>query len=200
MQKSRTLFIGVITAVVLVVGWLAYSLTREQQALSDQPFGVPFTLTGQDGKPVTEAALRGKSTLLFFGFTHCPEICPTTLFELNGWLQDIDPKGEKVHAFFVTVDPERDTPELLGEYIKSVTERVYGMSGDPAEIAKVLKGYRVYARKVPLNEQNPSEDYTMDHTASVYLLDSKGRFQGTISYGEETDSALSKIRKLIEKG
>lgn len=200
MQKSRSIFIGVIVVAVIALAWLATAITREQKAMGDQPFGVPFALTGQDGKSVTEEVLRGKSTLLFFGFTHCPEICPTTLFEINGWLADIDPQGEKVHAFFVTVDPERDTPQLLGEYVASVSERVYALGGDPAEIAKVLKGYRVYARKVPLDEKDPTGDYTMDHTASVYMLDSKGRFQGTISYGEATDSALSKIRSLIEKG
>lgn len=200
MQKSRNIFIAVIVVAVIALAWLATAITREQTAMGDQPFGVPFTLTGQDGKSVSEDVLRGKATLVFFGFTHCPEICPTTLFELNGWLADVDPNGEKVHAFFVTVDPERDTPQLLGEYVSAVTDRVYGLSGDPAEIAKVLKGYRVYARKVPLDDQNPDEDYTMDHTASVYMLDSKGRFQGTISYGEATDSALSKIRGLIEKG
>ncbi len=194
----KTFRIGIIAAIVVLagaLGWLALELNRSHREISEQPFGVSFNLTGQDGQPVTEQKLRGKPTLLFFGFTHCPEICPTTLFEMEGWLKDVDPAGDKVHAFFVTVDPERDTPSVLGDYVSSVSDRVYGIAGDPAEVARVLKGYRVYARKVPVD----GGEYTMDHTAAVYLLDSQGRFRGTISYGEQTDSAIAKIKDLIAK-
>lgn len=196
MQKIRIALIAGIVVLVGIVGLLSYALTSEKKAMVDQTFGVPFTLTGQDGQTVSEQRLRGKPTLLFFGFTHCPEICPTTLFEMDGWLKAADPDGSKVQAFFMTVDPERDTPEIMREYVGAVSDRVYGIGGDPAEIARVLKGYRVYARKVPTEDG----DYTMDHTAAVYMLDGKGAFRGTISYGEATDSALGKIRDLISKG
>lgn len=196
MQKLRIAIIVSIVLLAGVAGWLAFAVNRTQQEMADQPFGVAFTLTGQDGQPITEQKLRGKPTLMFFGFTHCPEICPTTLFEMEGWLKEVDPAGDKVHAFLMTVDPERDSPSLLREYIASVSDRVFGISGDPAEIARTLKGYRVYARKVPTDDG----EYTMDHTAAVYLLDGKGRFRGTISYGEASDSAVSKIRDLMAKG
>lgn len=196
MHKLRIALTAGIVLLAGAVGWLVFELNRSQREIGEQPFGVAFTLTGQDGQPVTEQRLRGKPTLMFFGFTHCPEICPTTLFEMEGWLKQVDPAGDKVQAFFITVDPERDSPELLKEYIASVSERVFGIGGDPAEVARTLKGYRVYARKVPTDDG----DYTMDHTAAVYLLDGKGRFRGTISYGEDTDSAVGKIRDLIAKG
>lgn len=196
MKKYRIAAIAGIVVLLGVVGWLFMEINRAQQAMTDQTFGVAFSLTGQDGKPVTEKILRGKPTLLYFGFTHCPEICPTTLFEMDGWLKAVDPDGDKVHAFFVTVDPERDTPELMGQYVSNVSDRIFGIGGNPAEVARVLKGYRVYARKVPSSDG----EYTMDHTAAVFLLDGKGHFRGTISYGENTDSALAKIRKLMADG
>lgn len=195
----KTLRIAIVAGIVLLAGvaaWLVLEVNRSQREITDRPFGVAFNLTGQDGQPVSEERLRGKPTLMFFGFTHCPEICPTTLFEMDGWLKQVDPEGDKVQAFFLTVDPERDTPEIIAEYVASVSDRVFGIAGDPAEVARVLKGYRVYARKVPVE----GGDYTMDHTAAVYLLDGEGRFRGTISYGEDSDSALAKIRNLIAEG
>jgi protein SCO1/2 len=159
---------------------------------------VPFHLVDQNGKPITEQALRGKPTALFFGFTHCPEVCPTTLFELNGWLTTVDPDKTKLQAYFVTVDPERDTPEMLGAYISNVTDRVIGIAGDPQKVGEVVKGFRVYAKKIPLDDKDPNGDYTMDHTASVFLLDKEGRFVGTISYGENPDVAIKKLENLAK--
>lgn len=181
-----------------VLGWLTLSITQDKQQMADAPFGVPFQLVDQNGQAISEQAFRGKPTALFFGFTHCPEVCPTTLFELNGWLKTVDPDGSKLQAYFVTVDPERDTPELLGRYISNVTDRVIGIAGDPTKVAEVVKGFRVYAKKVPLDEKQPDGDYTMDHTASVFLLDADGRFKGTIAYGENGDVAQQKLQNLIK--
>ncbi|MBP2549052.1 protein SCO1/2 [Neorhizobium galegae] len=181
-----------------VLGWLTLEVTRSNKDIAEGPFGVPFTLVAQNGQPITEKAFQDKPTALFFGFTHCPEVCPTTLFELNGWLHQVDPDGTKLNAYFVTVDPERDPPELLGRYVSNVTDRVVGISGDPAKIAEVIKGFRVYARKVPVDEKDPNGDYTMDHTASVFLLNNGGRFAGTIAYGENADTAMKKLQNLIK--
>ncbi|WP_377296210.1 SCO family protein [Rhizobium sp. SGZ-381] len=181
-----------------VLGWLTLEVTRSNKDIAEGPFGVPFTLVAQNGQPITEKAFQDKPTALFFGFTHCPEVCPTTLFELNGWLHQVDPDGTKLNAYFVTVDPERDPPELLGRYVSNVTDRVVGISGDPAKIAEVIKGFRVYARKVPVDEKDPNGDYTMDHTASVFLLNNGGRFAGTIAYGENPDTAMKKLQNLIK--
>ncbi|ULR45373.1 SCO family protein [Rhizobium sp. K102] len=183
-----------------ILGWATLNLDKSKDVVAEAPFGVPFTLVSQSGQPITEQALRGKPTALFFGFTHCPEVCPTTLFELNGWMDKVDPKGDKLQAYFVTVDPERDTPEIINEYVSNVSKRITGISGPPEKIAEVIKGFRVYAKKVPVDEKDPNGDYTMDHTASVFLLDSAGRFSGTIAYGENPDTAVKKLENLVRKG
>ena len=180
------------------LGWLTLEVTKSKETLAEGPFGVPFQLVAQDGNPITEKAFQEKPTALFFGFTHCPEVCPTTLFELNGWLEKVDPDGTRLQAYMVTVDPERDTPEILDQYVSNVSKRIVGISGAPDKVAEMIKGFRVYAKKVPVDEGQPDGDYTMDHTASVFLLDAGGRFSGTIAYGENPDTAVKKLENLIK--
>ncbi|TCM58638.1 protein SCO1/2 [Rhizobium sp. PP-F2F-G48] len=180
------------------LGFLTYKMTQTKEAAAGGPFGVPFTLVAQNGQPITEKALTGRPSAVFFGFTHCPEVCPTTLFEMNGWLQTVDPDNTKLNAFFVTVDPERDTPEILGQYVSNVTSRVTGISGPPDKVMEMVKGFRVFAKKVPLDAAKPDGDYTMDHSASVFLLDADGGFRGTIAYGENTETAIQKLKNLTK--
>lgn len=198
MKAFRTVLWVLIAIMALALGWLTYEWQRTENAIAGKPYGVPFELVDQTGGPITEAAFRGRPTALFFGFTHCPEICPTTLYELDGWLRQVDPQGGKIGAYFVTVDPERDTPELLGDYVSGVTDRVIGISGEPDDISGVVKGFNIYAKKVPLDANDPDGDYTMDHTASVFLLDAEGRFKGTIAWGENPDIAVKKLENLIK--
>jgi protein SCO1/2 len=198
MKTVRVILWTAVVVMAGVLGWLTYSVTQSDQKIAEAPFGVPFQLVDQNGQPITEEAFRGKPTALFFGFTHCPEVCPTTLFELDGWLKQVDPNATGLQAYFVTVDPERDTPEILGRYISNVTDRITGIAGDPAKIAEVVKGFRVYAKKIPLDEAQPDGDYTMDHTASIFLLDADGRFKGTIAYGENPDTAIKKLENLMK--
>ncbi len=198
MKAFRTILWIAVAALASILAWLTWEVTRSKQQLAEGPFGVPFQLVAQDGAPITEKALRGKPTALFFGFTHCPEVCPTTLFELNGWMHKVDPDGTRLNGFFVSVDPERDTPELLGQYISNVTDRIKGISGPPEKVNEMIKGFKVYAKKVPVDEKDPEGEYTMDHTASVFLLDDGGRFAGTIAYGENPDTAIKKLENLIK--
>ncbi|MDK1490305.1 SCO family protein [Sinorhizobium sp. 7-81] len=198
MKSIRIALWAAILVMVAILGWLTYDMTQSKQQASSGPFGVPFTLVAQDGKPITEKAFTGKPTALFFGFTHCPEVCPTTLFEMNGWLEKVDPDGSKLQAYFITVDPERDTPEILGQYVSNVSKRVTGISGPPDKVLEMVKGYRVYYKKVPVDEENPDGDYTMDHTASVFLLDANGHFSGTIAYGENPETAVEKLENLTK--
>ena len=200
MKAARIVTWVVVLAIAAMLGWYTLGGLREPETtLSQGPFGVPFTLVAQDGKPVTEQAFRGRPTAVFFGYTHCPDVCPTTLFELDGWLKKADPDGSKLNAYFVTVDPDRDTPDLMNQYVSNVSKRIVGISGPPDKVMDMVKGFRVYAKKVPVDAKDPNGDYTMDHTASVFLLDSAGQFAGTIAYQEDPDTAVKKLENLIKR-
>lgn len=184
----------VLAALIVALGIALFGLTftivnqKEQQ----EAYGVPFQLTDQDGQPISHAAFKGQPTALFFGFTHCPEICPTSLYELDGWLRALGDDGADIDAYFITIDPERDTPQLLGDYVASVTDRVRGITGDPEAVREMARGFGVYFKRIELDDG----DYTMDHTASIFLLDSDGAFRKTIAYGENPDTAMEKLRDL----
>ena len=198
MRNIRIVLWAVVVVLAGVVSWLTIEMTKTREEMVETAYGVPFALTAQDGQPITEKAFQGKPTALFFGFTHCPEVCPTTLFELNGWMEKVDPAGDKMQAYFVSVDPERDTPEIMQQYVSNVSKRITGITGPADKIAETLKGYRIYAKKVPVDEKDPNGDYTMDHTASVILLDANGRFSGTIAYGENPEVAEQKLQNLLK--
>ncbi|SCB24715.1 SCO family protein [Rhizobium multihospitium] len=199
----RSVRIAVWVAVLIVaglLGWFSFGGGKSPEVAASGPYGVPFTLVSQSGQPISDQAFRGKPSAVFFGYTHCPDVCPTTLFELNAWLEKVDPDGSKLNAYFVTVDPERDTPAIMDQYVSNVSKRITGISGDPAKVMEMVKGFRVYAKKVPVDDKQPNGDYTMDHTASVFLLDSQGRFAGTIAYEEDPDVAMKKLENLVKKG
>ena len=198
MKTANIIIWVVIVALAGFLGWFTMIYTKTSQDISDNQFGVPFKLTDQNGKEITEAAFAAKPTALFFGYTHCPDVCPTTLFELDGWLNKVDPDGTRISAYFVTVDPDRDTPQIMQEYVSNVSKRIIGISGNAAAVDNVVKGFRIYAKKVPIDPAKPDGDYTMDHTASVFLLNNGGRFKGTIAYGEDPDTAVKKLENLIK--
>lgn len=155
--------------------------------------GGPFRLVDTDGKPVTDASLRGKAIAMFFGFTHCPDVCPTTLAEAASWLETLGDEAKDLRFVFVSVDPERDTPDVLKNYIAAFDPRVTGLTGSREEVDAIIKAYRVYARKVPLE----GGGYTMDHTAGIYLMNRDMKFVGIVNYQEETEKALAKLRALL---
>jgi protein SCO1/2 len=161
--------------------------------LPDIRLGQPFALVDQNNAPITEAAMAGKPFVLFFGFTHCPEVCPTTLYELTGWFETIGDEAKDVGGFFVSVDPERDTPDVLKDYLSSFP-RITGITGKAAEIEKLTSAWKIYAKKVPLD----GGGYTMDHTASIFLVKADGSLMGTISYGESPETALAKLKRLAK--
>jgi protein SCO1/2 len=155
--------------------------------------GGPFQLTDQNGKPVTDKDLKGHPTLVFFGFTHCPEVCLTTLFDISEVLNKLGPDAAKVNAVFITVDPERDTPAALKDYLSSFNPRLLGIGGDAQELATVAKEYRVYYKKVPLKDG----DYTMDHTAIVYLMDKNGQFVAPFSLKRRPEDSAAELRRYL---
>jgi protein SCO1/2 len=188
--------LGAVAALFLitigVLGWQFAVQGTDRSLTSGMRLGADFTLVDHNGEPITQAAFEGRPTLLYFGFTRCPEVCPTTLYEMAGWLDALGDEGRDLQAFFVTVDPERDTPEIMKGYSEAFTDRVVGITGDPDEIARLVAGWHVYAAKIPTEDG----DYTMDHTASVFLVDKHGVFKGTISYGEDAETAIAKLRLL----
>lgn len=155
--------------------------------------GGPFELIDQNGKTVTDADFRGKPLLVFFGFTHCPDICPTTLFEVSEVFNRLGKDAEKVGAIFVTVDPERDTPEKLKLYLSSFHPRISALSGSEAQIEKIKKEYFVYAKRVPLD----GGGYTMDHTVIVYLMDKEGKFIAPFNLKRDADTAAADLRRRL---
>jgi protein SCO1/2 len=190
----RSILVGILVLMAAGVGFMTFQWYR--QTNGGEPYGAPFTLVDQKGEPITEAAFRGQPSAIFFGFTHCPEVCPTTLFELDGWLKKLGDEGKNLRAYFVTVDPERDTASIMDSYLSNVSDRITGITGEPDKVQAMAKAYGIYSRKVDLE----GGDYTMDHTASVILLDGNGAFAGTIAYEENPDAALAKLKRLAAEG
>ena len=155
-----------------------------------------YQLVDHTGSPVDQTVFTGKPSMVFFGFTHCPDVCPTTLADMQHWYAELGDDADAVNGFFVAVDPERDTPEVLGEYVGWVSERITGITGEPAEVDKIIDAWGVFAEKAPLE----GGGYNVNHTASVFLIDSAGQLFGTIAYQENPDAALGKIRRLIAEG
>jgi len=157
--------------------------------------GGPFNLIDMRGRPVTEKSLLGKPTAIFFGFTYCPEVCPTTMTDLTAWLKALGPDADKLNVVFVSVDPERDTPEQLRLYLSNFDPRIQGFTGTPEAVAKAAKAYRVYYQKVP----QEGGGYTIDHSSSVYLFDAQGKFVEPIAYQAPPDRALRQLRDLLSR-
>jgi len=156
--------------------------------------GGPFQLVDQDGKPISDQDFKGKPFLVFFGYTHCPDVCPATLFEVSEVLRALGPDAARTGALFITVDPERDTPAALKDYVSSFDGHVRAATGDAAAIVAAEKAYRVYAKKVPGERTG---DYTMDHTALVYLMDKRGRFVAPFSLKRRPEEAAADLRKYL---
>ena len=151
-----------------------------------------YALSTTTGEPFTAETLKDAPSAVFFGFTHCPEVCPTTLGDVATWQDELAGDGLALRVFFVTVDPERDTVDTMRDYV-SVVPGVVGVSGTRDQIDAAQDAFRIYARRVPLDDGG----YTMDHSASVLLFDAEGRFFEPIGYKEDYDRALNKIRRMF---
>lgn len=186
----RYMFTGLVLAIGAALFAITFNITNRDDA--ETAYGVPFDLVDHSGEPISEQAFRGQPTAVFFGFTHCPEICPTTVYEMEGWFAQLGDAASNIDAYFVTIDPERDTPEMLASYMTSFGNRVKGITGEPEAVREMARGFGAYFNRIDLDEG----DYTMDHTASIFLLDSNGAFRKTIAYGENPDTAMAKLREL----
>jgi protein SCO1 len=176
-----------VAGAVLSIGIVLLAVDRPQAAA----IGGPFQLTDQDGRTVTEQDLLGKPSLVFFGFTHCPDVCPTTLFDMSQVLRALGSDADRTRAFFVTVDPERDTQSVLKDYLSSFDPHIIGLTGDLPAITAVAKEYRAYFKKVTID----GGGYTMDHTAITYLMDKDGRFVSPFKLNRATEDAAADLRR-----
>ena len=196
-MRSLRIVLWVLVAIAAAV--FAYVMLKpvptaqpQDEAFSLASFGGPFTLTGSDGKPFTSSALSGKPYGIFFGFTHCPDVCPTTLARMVKLRNKLGAGARPFEIVFVTVDPERDGPAEVGKYAELFNSSVIGLTGTPAQISQVKKQFGIYSRKVP----NQSGSYSVDHTATVLLFDRNGRFTGTIAPEESDTAALAKLKRI----
>lgn len=175
------------SSIILIVG----GRNPISVVLPSAAIGGPFQLLDQDAKTVTEQDFKGKPLLVFFGFTHCPDVCPTELFDMSEVLRKLGPDANRVAALFITVDPERDTPAVMKDYLSSFEPQIRGLTGDTAAIAAVEKTYRVYAKKVPLD----GGEYTMDHSAVLYLMDKNGRFVAPFNLKRRPEESAADLRR-----
>jgi len=191
----RRLLTILIAAAAISAAALGYLYLNRQgpEATGGIAIGGPIHLTSQDGTPFDSASLAGKPYAVFFGYTHCPDVCPTTLSDISQATDEIGGKAKDFTTLFVTIDPERDTVPVLKDYISNFTAKVVGLTGTADQVAAAAKAFRVYYKKVPTSDGS----YTMDHTAVLYLMDSHGAFRSIISYTEDHDAYVRKIKEVL---
>jgi len=193
----RWLRIALWVAAAMAVAAMLFGIQGANRKAADSNyaalFGGPFTLTDTQGHTVTEADFKGRPYAMFFGFTRCPKVCPTTLSSLTRLHQALGKDAEQLRIVFVSVDPGHDTPAGLGQYLASFPIPVTGLTGTPEQLAQIQKGYAVYVKKVPLD----GGDYTIDHTAAVYLMDAQGRFVATLGYDEPEAEKLKTLKRFL---
>jgi len=154
--------------------------------------GGPFELVSHEGKIVTQQDFSGKHMLVFFGFTHCPDVCPAKLNSISLALDRLGPLADEVTPIFITVDPERDTPERMAEYVSNFSGQIIGLSGTPEQVRNAAKAYRVYYAKVEM--ENSATGYLMDHSAFTYLMDENGEYVTHFSYGDSIETMTDRLR------
>jgi len=184
-----------VVALILVgaslLGWVHLRNQTTTPKLAE--IGGPFSLVDHHGKSVTDRDYLGKPTLVFFGFTNCPNVCPSTLLEITDQLKELGPDADRLNVLFITVDPERDTPQQLALYLSSFDPRITGLSGTPENIMAAEKAYHVYAKKVPLEDGG----YTMDHTATIAVMNSKGQHVDAMHFQAPSATSRAKLHRLL---
>jgi protein SCO1/2 len=186
--SSFAAFVVIALSITIVV---ATRQTGHAQGLAT--IGGPFTLVDDNGTRVTEKTLAGKPYVIYFGYTYCPEVCPTTLFDLSRWIKELGPDANKLDYVFVTVDPDRDTPKHLHAYLSSFDSHIRGLTGTPEQIAQIAKEYHINYKKIPSGDGT----YSVDHSAIIYLIYADGQFDTVIPYEEKDAAALAKLRNLV---
>jgi protein SCO1/2 len=198
LEKSpwmRRGLVAALLAVLVICGILLYQLYQrsfEGGVSGEALIGGPFELTDQDGKPVTDQTYKGKLMLIYFGFTFCPDACPTALGVMSAAVDKLDVAADRVVPIFITVDPERDTPQVMKDYVSNFSPRLVGLTGTPEQIAKAAKAYRVFYQKAP---GSAPDDYVMDHTLLIYLMDGDGKYLTHFGPDATPEQMAEEIRK-----
>jgi cytochrome oxidase Cu insertion factor (SCO1/SenC/PrrC family) len=192
MSRTMKALLGVWIAVLLgAAGWIGWDAWQGKQP----GIGGPFSLVDQNGKTVTADSLKGKPTLIYFGYTYCPDVCPTSLLLMETAVEKLGvDAAKKVNLVFITVDPERDTPELIKGYVTNFGPTFEGLTGTPEQIAQVARAYRVYYQKVPGKD---GATYLMDHSSIVYLLDRNGRFVTHFTHEAKAETIAGAVQRLL---
>jgi len=191
--RVLALFSAFTTSLAFFLGIILYATNYQGASGGSSGIGGPFKLIDQDGKLITDQDLKGRPFLVFFGYRHCPDICPTTLFEISEVMRALDKDADRINALFITVDPERDTPAGMKDYLSSFDPHIRGATGDRRAIDAVEKEYRVYAKKVP----GKDGDYSMDHSALVYLMDKQGHFVAPFRLDRKPEAAAADLRRYL---
>jgi protein SCO1 len=196
----RYLLVAAVLAGLVVLGtggYLALMLKDNPRGAAGtalaSAIGGPFQLVDQNGKTVTDADLKGKWSLIYFGYTHCPDACPTALNDISIALSELGAKRDAVRPVFITVDPERDTSETLKTYVTAFDAPILALTGTPDQVAKAAKGYRVYYAKHP----EPGGDYSMDHSSVIYVMDPEGRFTASFTQENTPEQMADRLKKLV---
>lgn len=187
-KKLRLLLWGLVAVNLAALAWVGIIKPRMDSSVLDTLGRGEYTLTTTDGETFTEDTLANGPTAVFFGFTHCPDVCPTTLGDILTWQEEF-PASKDMDVYFVTVDPDRDTTEILEDYVGWL-DGAQGVTGSQEEVDKALQSFRIYAARVPLE----GGDYTMDHSASVLLFNEDGEYTDRIRYQEDLESAIAKLK------
>jgi protein SCO1/2 len=200
-RRSRYVLFGLLGLIALAAaGFTGVLLSGARppflRAYMTGEIGGPFTLVADDGKTVTERTYRGKWLLVFFGFTHCKDVCPATLNTIAAALRQLGPEAAKVQPLFITVDPRRDTPQVLAHYVKAFDPRIVGLTGTPAQIAAVAKDYKVY---FSADESAQDRDYQVDHSAFVYLMNPQGQFVQLFGGTTSNNEIAARLRQLLAR-
>lgn len=199
MTARFALIAAVIFALLAFLGgaWLTIALTTsrapEQSSSSSAQIGGPFALIDTSGKTVTDQTYRGKWLLIYFGYTFCPDACPTALNNISVALEKLGPDANKIQPFFITVDPKRDTPEVMADYLKSFDPRILGLTGSQTQTDSVAKAYRVYVAP----QKSGGDDYLVDHSAYLYLMNPQGKFVNVIAGDVAGDQMADKLRTMM---
>ncbi len=199
---KRNILIVALVAAIAIIGAGAWQYVKKQGQGTDGTGGVqiggPFSLTDHNGKAVTEKDYAGKYLLVFFGYTFCPDVCPTAMQTISEAMDLLGEDGRKVQPLFISIDPERDTPAVLKEFVSNFHPSIIGLTGTPEQIAAVAKAYRVYyARARTEGEEEDDQYYLMNHSAVVYLIDPDGKFIAHFAHTDPPEQIAAKIRKVI---